>query len=73
MMSGKQVLGLRQRLRPVRRLAHHLDVGLQFEEGAQALAHHGMVVHNQHGDLAVVRIGRRARPRLMGSMAFLLG
>ena len=53
--SGCETAGLLDRLGAVRGLAHHLDgqagrVILQLQEGPQPLAHHGMVVHDQHPD-----------------------
>ena len=43
------------RLAAVRRLADHLDVVLQVEEGFQAHANDGVVVDEQHADLLAVR------------------
>ena len=52
---GLEPASLVHGLRAVRSLAHDLDgqagrVILQLQEGPQPLAHHGMVVHDQHPD-----------------------
>ena len=46
MQAGSQV----NRFEAVGTFAHYLHVILHFDEQAQTLAHHGVVVYQQHGD-----------------------
>jgi len=48
-------------LRIVRNLSRS-GVVLQFQKSAQPLAHHGVIVHDQHSD----RFGTRAHLSLLG-------
>ena len=47
MTSGSGLLGAQHRFLPVARLPHHLEAVGFREQGADTLAHDGMVVNNQ--------------------------
>ncbi len=60
--SGAASAGDLEGLFPVRRLGHDTDVLRQVEEAAEALAHQGLVVHQEHADHAIAPVvGVQAR------------
>ena len=61
--SGSSVVGERDRLGAVARLADHLEVGLGLEDQTEARPHELLVVGQQHADA-------HARPSRSGSLAW---
>ena len=50
--SGLCCLVQLQRLGAVTGFGHHLHVGLLIDDGRESVAHHGMIVGEDHADLA---------------------
>jgi hypothetical protein len=67
---GVHGLGHGDGLGPVGRLTPHLESGIAAEHPAQAVAHHGMIVHHEHADDLVARLGHALlRAGMAGTLA----